>query len=367
MTRVLHIAKDLAPNSGITTYLRTVLEAQAERGDTEVHLMSGSGAVPEGFSFLTVPHQNLSLDSGWEGVPSLAATVVTIRRYCRRYGIGVIHTHHRMPELASVAAAWRSGVRTVTTVHSLVDGMHAVSFRSDHIIAVSEVVRRRIVRRFGRREGTVLRLYNPMASEPQPPPGDASRLRSELGIPATHRILLFVGRNDAMKGGPFLAEWFRSNAVQRSGITLLMVGDASRTGPHHETLPNGDQLRILPPRHDMASFYQVSDVVILPSRRDSFPYVMLEAGRAERPFVGSDVDGIAEFVRHGESGLLFPVGDALRMSECVRAMLDDPKGAKRMAASLHAAVSSLPTPEEHATLLSAIYDGIEPIRNGHAR
>ena len=47
------------------------------------------------------------------------------------------------------------------------------------------------------------------------------------------------------------------------------------------------------------------DVVVLPSRIDPFPYTMLEAANYMVPFIGSNVDGISEYIENGNTGILF--------------------------------------------------------------
>lgn len=353
--RVLHIAKDLAPNSGITTYLRTVLAAQVKRGDTEVHLMSGNGTIPEDLASLSIPYQVRPMAGGVRNVVMLPFHAAAIAAYCRRHRIDIIHTHHRYPELAAVGASRRCGARTVATVHSIVTGMKALSFRSDRLIAVSDAVRRHVMERFGADERRITRVYNPVVPMPPASPGDPERVREELGIPPSHRLALYVGRFDAVKGGPFLARVFRSDALQRTGLSLLMVGDLARDRPLTETMPNGNRLIILPAQGRMHRLYRAADLIILPSRMDPFPYIMLEAGQAGCPFVGSDVDGIAEFIDHGENGLLFPAGNTVRLAECIRTMLDDAEGAARMARALKAKVDGLPDADEHSNALHHVY------------
>ena len=58
----------------------------------------------------------------------------------------------------------------------------------------------------------------------------------------------------------------------------------------------------LPPLENIKQLYSISDVVILPSKKDSFPYVMLEAGINKKSFIGGNTGGIAEFIEDGVNG-----------------------------------------------------------------
>lgn len=317
--------------------------------------MSASLSLPSGFEFLLVPYRYLPVGGNSKSILNMPWTIATIARYCRRHNVDIIHTHHRFPELAAVVASWLCGVRTVTTVHSLLTNWRIVSYRSQHIISVSDVVRRRIIEHYGREEHRVVRLYNPISPMPRELPGDVLRLKNEFGIPIQHRILLYVGRFDDAKGGPFLAEAFRSNVFEREELTLLMIGDPSRKTVGSEVLENGNLLIIAPPQEDVHRFYYSADVVILPSIVDAFPYVMLEAGLACRPFIGSNVDGIAEFIKHGENGLLFPPRSTSEMALFVKQILDDQRASAAMAHMLHANVKGMAGPYEYARQIVTIY------------
>jgi len=75
----------------------------------------------------------------------------------------------------------------------------------------------------------------------------------------------------------------------------------------------------------------VADVALVPSLGESFGNVAVEALLAQRPLVASGVQGLAEIVRDGETGLLVPARDAASMAEAIRRLADDPEAAMAMA------------------------------------
>jgi glycosyltransferase involved in cell wall biosynthesis len=66
-----------------------------------------------------------------------------------------------------------------------------------------------------------------------------------------------------------------------------------------------------------------ADAVILPSRTEGMPGVLIEAGLSGRPAVASDVGGVAEIVRPGETGMLAPPGDVRAFTRALRTVLAD--------------------------------------------
>jgi N-acetyl-alpha-D-glucosaminyl L-malate synthase BshA len=76
-----------------------------------------------------------------------------------------------------------------------------------------------------------------------------------------------------------------------------------------------------------------ADVMLLPSEFESFGLVALEAMSCEVPVVATNVGGIPEVVKHGETGFLGELGNVHQMGEQVLAILKDPDLQNKMAAA----------------------------------
>lgn len=64
-----------------------------------------------------------------------------------------------------------------------------------------------------------------------------------------------------------------------------------------------------------------ADVLMLPSLSEGLPGVLIEAGLSGIPVVATDVGGIREIVRSGETGLVVPPGDSKALGDALRAAL----------------------------------------------
>jgi glycosyltransferase involved in cell wall biosynthesis len=76
-------------------------------------------------------------------------------------------------------------------------------------------------------------------------------------------------------------------------------------------------------RNDMTQVYRDCHIVCLPSYREGFPKVLLEAAACARPLVSTDVEGCREAVDHGKSGLLVPVRDAPALADALAVLIGD--------------------------------------------
>ena len=169
-------------------------------------------------------------------------------------------------------------------------------------------------------------------------PGDARGARHALGL-SNGPVLLFVGRIQPLKGVDVavraLAELRRPDAL------LLVVGGASGLEGSAEVgrvmrlideLGVRDQVRFVEPQphHILSTYYRAADVVVVPSRSESFGLVALEAAACGIPVVASAVGGLLTLVDDGETGYLISGRDPSAFADRIRTILDDPALAASM-------------------------------------
>ncbi|HVU11785.1 MAG TPA: glycosyltransferase [Phototrophicaceae bacterium] len=73
--------------------------------------------------------------------------------------------------------------------------------------------------------------------------------------------------------------------------------------------------------HEIAPFYHAADVVILPSKSEVFPNVVLEAFASHKPVIVSEAANRVGLVQHGINGWVFPTGDSAALAECLQTAL----------------------------------------------
>ena len=155
----------------------------------------------------------------------------------------------------------------------------------------------------------------------------AAALRYQFGIPAQAPVLLFVGRLTSDKGIPELVRAFLKLGNQFPDLHLLLAGCFEEEDPlpvdTRKSLETHPRVVFAGPVQDIATYYAIADVVVLPSHREGLPTVILEAQAAGKPVVGASVTGIVDVVVDGETGLLFPVGDVPALIETLARLITD--------------------------------------------
>lgn len=138
-------------------------------------------------------------------------------------------------------------------------------------------------------------------------PRDRSASRSDTGVGADERVILFAGRPTAAKGIEVLA-----SALERlDGVRCVAAGPV---GP---PLRGIEYLGLLDPP-DLARWMNAADLLCLPSFGEGSSVAVSEALACGTPVVASRVGGIPEQVRDGENGLLVPPGDPTALAEALQ-------------------------------------------------
>ena len=146
-------------------------------------------------------------------------------------------------------------------------------------------------------------------------------IRLALSIPADAICLLFIGRMKRDKGVEDLLSAFSLLLESHPSVHLLLVG------PDEEgLLKNVTEVNIHPIGYTSAveKYMAASDILCLPSYREGFGNVLIEAAAIGLPSVASRIYGITDAVVEGETGLLHEPGDIQAIKECLSELLSSP-------------------------------------------
>jgi glycosyltransferase involved in cell wall biosynthesis len=155
------------------------------------------------------------------------------------------------------------------------------------------------------------------------------------------------------KGLHTLMEAFRQVKATRPGVKLLIVG----SGPMLAELQaagDGD-CHFQPAERNVAPWLRAMDIFVLPSLSEALSNSLMEAMGCGCCPVASRVGGNPELVTDGETGLLFPVGDAAALAERLALLLDQPDYQRRMAEQAERRMREHFTRRQAARTMGEIY------------
>ena len=238
-----------------------------------------------------------------------------------------IHSHYWLSGWAGSLLAKANGVPHFITFHTLSrikmqsrSGEQEPPIRqeteeriiagADCVVAFSPHERDAMIRLYGaERErvelvpcGVDLRRFHPVGR---------AAARRELGLNG-HKVLLYVGRIEALKGVDLLLHTAASLETEE-GVQVLVVGsDADGSGELERLNRLSDDLDVSDtvefvgrvPQEKLALYYSAADACIVPSFYESFGLAALESMACGTPVVASRVGGLSTIVQHGRTGYL---------------------------------------------------------------
>ena len=159
-------------------------------------------------------------------------------------------------------------------------------------------------------------------------PDTAARasVRAELGIPDRDIVFLFVGRLTRDKGVLDLAGAFAQLASGRRDAWLVLVGpdeEAMSAGIRQRCGAHVGRVRFAGHSPQPERYMAAADVFCLPSYREGFGSVVIEAAAASLPAIGSRIYGIIDAIEPDSTGLLFDAGDVSMLCAAMKRLAGD--------------------------------------------
>lgn len=191
-------------------------------------------------------------------------------------------------------------------------------------------------------------------------------VRERLGLPRVAKVIGFVGRLTRDKGVPELVEAFDAILRAEPESRLLLIGwfDAAEDALDQATctrITNHPGIHCTGFVRDTVPYYRAMDVMVLPTWREGFPNVVLEAAATTVPVVTTECTGSRDSVVPEVTGLLIPPGNPLAIAEAVLSLLGDPERCRKMGQAAREWVREHYSDERVLGLTIAFYRGlIEP-------
>ncbi len=237
--------------------------------------------------------------------------------------------------------------------------------RTDVIVAVAESVRHELLMRHGvGRPGQ----YRVIPSVGQVPfeareRSRAGALRAELGLGAGP-VAGVVGRLVPVKGHDLLLAALR----EVPALTVLLVGDGPLRRKYEKSaLRSGlrDRLHFLGNRTDMERIMPAFDFLLLPSRKEGLPTVLIEAAAAGVPIAAARIPGVTDLFEDRVSALLFDPSSPPALARAMIRLCEDEALGRRLAAGARRTVEKVMTREEVVAAHADLYKSLcsEPIED----
>lgn len=273
-------------------------------------------------------------------------------RLMKAEGVDLIHAHEFAMNTYGALLSALTGVPCITTIHGKnysSDRWHRraayrLVARRTKMIAVSDDIKRFLATAVGVSARYITTIANGIHIE-RYAATDAARaqLRSELGVSMHQPVVGAIGRLEPVKGHAHLLEAARLVCARHPDAVFALAGQGQlreSLARQADALGIGRNVRFLGYRDDVAAVLAALDIFVLPSLSEGLPLSLLEAMAAGKPVVASNVGGIPEVIRDGESGLLARPAEPTELADRILTLLDDNTRAHALAEKAKAIVSA---------------------------
>ncbi|NGM81454.1 N-acetyl-alpha-D-glucosaminyl L-malate synthase BshA [Paenibacillus sp. 7124] len=339
MDRLLKIGITCYPSLGGSGVVATELgKLLAEKGH-EVHFITHSIPFRLGTFQKNIFYHEVEVNDYYvfRYPPYDLALATKMAQVAKMEKLDLLHVHYAVPHAVCAFLAKQmvggDGVKVVTTLHgtditvlgqdeSLRDLIRLGINESDAVTAVSQDLINE-TRRVLDITSEIDLTYN-FVDKRVYYPRDVSDLRGDFASP-DEKILMHISNFRPVKRVGDVVDIF-DKVAKKIPSRLLLVGEGPELPKIQAKIAEmglEDKVRFLGKQDEIAQVISLADVLLLPSEKESFGLVALEAMACGVPTIGSQAGGIPELVMHGETGFLAPIGDTAAMAEYAVRLLTD--------------------------------------------
>ncbi len=353
---ILHLQTELNTTCGIS---KTIFHLVNNSNNGNVYLILCFGG--DGLKrFYSIGMKPIVCNCSYRKTTYIPILIFKILLVCKTYNIDVIHSHHRYFDLISFIISKLLKVKTVTSVHSIVYKRKRISYLAEELIACSYAVKNHLIDYFKINSDKIKVLHNFIDINEIDKINEISHLNKKLNIPKNHIVVGFVGRlNIEEKGLDILIGALNNIVSLQPDLHLLLIGNGKDEEKILKLLKNTKiKWQILEPQQDIYEYFNLFDIFVLPSRREPFGLVLLEAGLLKKTCIGSRVEGISELIEDGVNGLLVEPDNIEELADAIISLIDNPRKAQELGENLYRKVISGYTAKNIIPKYEAIYQDL---------
>ncbi|SCT04507.1 N-acetyl-alpha-D-glucosaminyl L-malate synthase BshA [Staphylococcus caeli] len=277
-----------------------------------------------------------------------------IAEVINEYDLDLLHMHYAVPHaVCGILAKHMSkkDIKIMTTLHgtditvlgydhSLKNAIKFGIDGSDVVTSVSQSLAQQTYDII-ETDKPIVPIYNfvrekEFPTKPEVPTQSDQQLKDCYGIKADEKVLIHVSNFRTVKRIDTIIDTF-AKVHQSIPSKLILLGDGPELMAMKEKarqLDLEDHVLFLGKQNWVSAFYQISDLVLLLSEKESFGLTLLEAMKSGVVPIGSTAGGIKEVIKHEETGYIVDIGDSHAASDYAILLLTNPERYKQMQARM---------------------------------
>jgi glycosyltransferase involved in cell wall biosynthesis len=290
-------------------------------------------------------------------------------RVAKSFKIKIIHAHWWIPSgLVGVLVSSLLNKPLIITTHGsdirLIPNSKFSIFlakfvfkKAEYITVVSNFLKERLVSELSLPAAKILVI---------PMPANPVKIKIiPLPEPKPKKLILCVARYTGQKKLEILLESLSLLKKDDLDFEAAFIGE----GPEREklvkkiedfSLKEEVKLMKLMSQEELNRYYNLSDVVVLPSVNEGFGLVLVEAALCKKPVIGTNSGGIPDIIQDGVTGLLVPPEDSKALASAIKNVLKNGDLASRLSQSAYQQAWNKFSPQAITKRFLEVYDELFP-------
>lgn len=257
------------------------------------------------------------------------SVVKKLSNLIKKENISLIHTHGPRANLFAYVTRMICPFKWVTTIHSnpsldfVKGGLKGKVFtilnmnlikKIDHFFAVSHRFGE-MLESYGIEKNRISIIYNGISfQEPE-----FKKLSPEqFGLNPNDFVVVMIARYHPIKNHDLAINAITQLRGEDIPVKLICVGDGPERQELEKKIVGKDYIHLAGFRNDIHAILKLGDCLLLTSNSESFPLVLLEAARAKKPIVTTDVGGVSALLPTADYGYIVPIGNLNMVVEALK-------------------------------------------------
>ncbi len=316
---------------GITSYILTLATGLKKRGHNIYVASSGGSLLPrfmeEGINYISIP-----IKTKKEISPKILASLFKLKDAVKKYRIDVVHTNSRTTQVLGCLLSKKADIAHISTCHGFFKKRllrKLFPCWGLKVIAISEEVKKHLVKDFGVKEKDIRIVHNGIDVERfgRCTKYDVRSTKENLGL-SDGPVVGIVARLSDVKGHIYLIEAMKDVLAKIPDAQLLIVGDGKEKRALVKLINDlgiEKNVFLVPSVTETNEVLSVMDVFVLPSLKEGLGLALIEAMACGLAVIGSDIGGIKSLIQDGNNGLLVRPADRVSLSKAILELLGDAK------------------------------------------
>lgn len=356
MIKILHLYPYINISCGVSKSIYSIITNTKDITQSYVFCFGGDGIEKYKKANINIEVSNVKR----RGLIQDFLLFFDLLTFIKKNGIQILHSHHRYFDLLAFIISKVISIRTLTSVRSKVTGKKLLSYKSPTLIACSNAIKKHLTNYFKIDLQRIEVIYNFVDPTQIIITEGKDDLKSQFGIDENSTLIGFVGRFSIKeKGVDILLESFKNLAQIKKNVLLLLIGDGEDKGYIENFISkNGLDGVVISSKENIYNYYNILDIVVLPSRVEPFGIVAIEAGIMKKAFIGSKVDGLMEIIDDGTDGILITPENVEELTQALVSLIENSELCAKLGQELYQKVTTNFTSEIVIPQYKMVYENL---------